>query len=141
MAKRKPDPSLAGQLDMFCGLECTLPKTTQDLAAANDTWSDPIPVVGHDVNPTSFAIRNAENSSLTINTPPSKMLGFALADEWWTLNMVCAYLKIGRKAVWERKRDPQIGFPKAVSHGSNRPRWRSREVRAWAEHSTQDQLY
>jgi predicted DNA-binding transcriptional regulator AlpA len=53
-------------------------------------------------------------------------------DEWWTLAMVCAYLKLGRKAVWERKRDPKLGFPQPVTLGSSRPRWRGHEVRAWA---------
>jgi predicted DNA-binding transcriptional regulator AlpA len=56
-------------------------------------------------------------------------------DEWWTTAMVCAYLKLGRKAIWERTRNPKIGFPKPTHFGSCRHRWRAGEVRAWAEGS------
>ena len=36
-----------------------------------------------------------------------------LNDEWWATAMVCAYLKLGRKAIWKRQRDPRYRFPKA----------------------------
>jgi predicted DNA-binding transcriptional regulator AlpA len=45
------------------------------------------------------------------------------------------YLKLGRKAIWERTRNPKIGFPKPTHFGSCRHRWRAGEVRAWAEGS------
>jgi predicted DNA-binding transcriptional regulator AlpA len=54
-------------------------------------------------------------------------------DEWWTTAMVCAYLKLGRKAIWERTRNLKIGFPKPTHFGSSRHRWRAGEVKAWAE--------
>jgi predicted DNA-binding transcriptional regulator AlpA len=55
-----------------------------------------------------------------------------LATAQCVLAGVRAYLKLGRKAVWERKRDPKLGFPQPVTLGSSRPRWRGQDVRAWA---------
>lgn len=65
--------------------------------------------------------------------PPVPATSRWIDDEWWTLAMVCAYLKLGRKAVWERKRDPKLHFPQPVCLGSSRPRWRGADVRGWAD--------
>jgi predicted DNA-binding transcriptional regulator AlpA len=56
-----------------------------------------------------------------------------LHDEWWTTAMVCAYLKLGRKAIWERQRDLRFQFPQAFHFGTMRHRWRSEDVKAWAK--------
>jgi predicted DNA-binding transcriptional regulator AlpA len=57
-------------------------------------------------------------------------------DEWWTTAMVCVYLKLGRKAIWERTRNPKIGFPKPSHFGSSRHRWRAGEVKAWSSNQS-----
>ena len=42
-----------------------------------------------------------------------------LDDEWWTTAMVCSYLKLKRRALWDIRRDPAKAFPAAVKR--NRP--------------------
>jgi predicted DNA-binding transcriptional regulator AlpA len=56
-----------------------------------------------------------------------------LNDEWWTTAMVCAYLQLGRKAIWERQRDVRFQFPPAFHFGTMRHRWRSEDLKAWAK--------
>jgi predicted DNA-binding transcriptional regulator AlpA len=135
MAKRKSDPTLAGQLDLFGGLESAPIEKVEAVEAANDVWIAPVHAPCQDIECDTPISESLSKVPQIGKSPPEKAHNLALADEWWTLNMVCAYLKLGRKAVWERKRDPDIGFPKAVCHGSSRPRWRSQEVRAWADQS------
>jgi predicted DNA-binding transcriptional regulator AlpA len=138
MAKRKSDLSLAGQLDMFSGLPNAPIEQVEAVEAANDVWMAPVPAHCQDVECAAALGTSQPRIPRVGKSPSEKAYDLALADEWWTLNMVCAYLKLGRKAVWERKRDPLIGFPKAVCHGSSRPRWRSQEVRAWADQSSHE---
>jgi predicted DNA-binding transcriptional regulator AlpA len=138
MAKRKSDLTLVGQLDMFSGLPSAPIERVEAVAAANDVWMAPVPAQCQDVECATPLVAALPKIPQIGKSPPQKAYELALADEWWTLNMVCAYLKLGRKAVWERKRDPLIGFPKAVCHGSSRPRWRSQEVRAWADQSSHE---
>jgi predicted DNA-binding transcriptional regulator AlpA len=138
MAKRKSDPTLAGQLDMFGGLLSSPIERVEAVEAANDVWMAPVPAQYQDVERGTPLVTAPPKVPQISKSTSDKAYDLALADEWWTLNMVCAYLKLGRKAVWERKRDPLIGFPKAVCHGSSRPRWRSQEVRAWADQSSHE---
>lgn len=140
MAKRKPDPASASQLDMFGALadppmasrpaaaEPSIAPAANDQGVAKQAPAAPASEPSNDA-----AIREAEAPSRRQPRPATihTTTGW-VDDEWWTLAMVCAYLKLGRKAVWERKRDPKLGFPQPVTLGSSRPRWRGQDVRAWA---------
>lgn len=53
-------------------------------------------------------------------------------DEWWTTEMVCAFLKIGRKALWERRRNVTLAMPRAYRMAGKRNLYRSAEIREWA---------
>lgn len=55
------------------------------------------------------------------------------ADEWWTTRMTCAFLKISRKTLWERRKDESLGFPQPVQLGGARNLYRASAVRSWAE--------
>lgn len=54
-------------------------------------------------------------------------------DEWWTTQMVCAFLKVSRKTLWERRRNTALAFPRPVNLGGSRNVYRASAVRAWAE--------
>jgi len=54
-------------------------------------------------------------------------------DEWWTTRMVCDYLKISRKTLWDRRRRAPIQFPRPVNLGGGRNVYRASEVQAWAD--------
>lgn len=56
-----------------------------------------------------------------------------LDDEWWTTAMVCAYLKLGKRALWDIRRDPSKGFPVALKPGGKVNLFRALDVRAWLE--------
>jgi predicted DNA-binding transcriptional regulator AlpA len=141
MAKRKPDPSLAGQLNMFGILSLPVqvqPKKSRahvDPLPANDVAhavSVHVPEVtlNSDVRPPL----GIEDESVVKPSPKAKVLSTRvwLGDDWWTLSMVCAYLQVSRKTIWNRQRDGHAQFPQPVCMGSSRPRWRSAEVRAWS---------
>jgi predicted DNA-binding transcriptional regulator AlpA len=55
------------------------------------------------------------------------------ADEWWTTRMTCAFLKISRKTLWERRKDKSLGFPQPVQLGGARNLYRASAIRSWAE--------
>jgi predicted DNA-binding transcriptional regulator AlpA len=154
MAKRKPAPT--SQLDMFGGLNssgdpspATASETTEVPTAASERHrAEAKPA--NDMPPVQTQPdADTEADTASTQTPPEAALEAPppareprkpaipcsstwVDEEWWTLSMVCAYLKLGRKAVWERKRDPKLGFPQPVRLGSSRPRWRGPDVRAWA---------
>lgn len=153
MARRKPDPANTNQLDMF-GTLVSEPANhnaisiadetaATELVPANDTGAVIASASGPDPVQ-SPALASAEPASSEPADPSNPSGPAAIVtstrvwvdDEWWTLAMVCAYLKLGRKAVWARKRDPGLGFPQPVCLGSSRPRWRGGEVRAWAAAQT-----
>ncbi len=46
--------------------------------------------------------------------------------------MVCAFLKIGRKALWERRRNANLAMPRAYRMAGKRNLYRSEEIREWA---------
>lgn len=55
------------------------------------------------------------------------------ADEWWTTEKVCGFLKLGRKAIWERRRNPIFAFPRPANLGGGRNHYRASAIRLWAE--------
>lgn len=59
--------------------------------------------------------------------------GASIPDEWWTTQMVCVFLKISRKTLWERRRKKALCFPRPVNLGGARNVYRASEVRLWAE--------
>ena len=54
-------------------------------------------------------------------------------DDWWTTRTVCTFLKIGRKALWNMRRNPSSDFPEPVDAVGHRHLYRAVEVRAWME--------
>ncbi len=54
-------------------------------------------------------------------------------DEWWTTEKVCAFLKLGRKAIWERRRNRDFEFPKPANLGGGRNHYRASAIKLWAE--------
>lgn len=54
-----------------------------------------------------------------------------LDDEWWTTAMVCSYLKLKRRALWDIRRDPGKAFPAAVKPGGKVNLFRAQDVRVW----------
>ena len=148
MAKRKPDHTAANQLDMFgtLGPEPACPVSVPAVQEAEPAK----PAPANDRQAVIAATTEPEQGQIPVQeadgpipaepvqqSKPSRPVSVVTTtgwvdDEWWTLAMVCAYLKLGRKAVWERKRDPKLGFPQPVCLGSSRPRWRGSDVRNWA---------
>jgi predicted DNA-binding transcriptional regulator AlpA len=47
--------------------------------------------------------------------------------------MVCAFLKISRKTLWERRRKAALHFPRPVNLGGSRNVYRASAVRDWVE--------
>jgi predicted DNA-binding transcriptional regulator AlpA len=140
MAKRNPDPTTTSQLDMFGALSdaptVAMPPASEPAMtpAANDQGVAKTVPAAATSDPENDAA-GSEDEAPPPRQPRPATIHFTTGwvdDEWWTLAMVCAYLKLGRKAVWERKRDPKLGFPQPVTLGSSRPRWRGQDVRAWA---------
>ncbi len=62
---------------------------------------------------------------------PTKTIAH-LDGEWWTTETVCAFLKIGRKALWERRRDPTLAVPRAYRIAGKRNLYRAPEIKDWA---------
>jgi len=56
-----------------------------------------------------------------------------LRDEWWNSQMVCDFLKISRKTLWERRRAKDLNFPKPNLLGGVRNLYRAAAIREWAE--------
>lgn len=77
---------------------------------------------------------NDRPASIIRRSEPSKTSSEPLAtDEWWTTRMTCAFLKISRKTLWERRRDPVLNFPQPVHLGGTRNLYRASAIRNWAE--------
>jgi predicted DNA-binding transcriptional regulator AlpA len=146
MAKRKPEPANSAQMDMFGGwvqpaneqTPPSLPAVADPLTieAANDqiesiSLEGPVSEL-REPDVAEFAAPEAAISRLQVSVAPVKPPQNWENDEWWTTAMVCAYLKLGRKAIWERTRNPKISFPKPTHFGSCRHRWRAEEVKSWA---------
>ena len=162
MAKRKPAAGLAGQLDMFgaatvgerpganantrvhAALDPPSPEPANDVILVPELTADitdepkasheTISVAANDtLERPKDAVPSMECQSAKLPVHQAGTSHIWLQDEWWTTAMVCAYLKLGRKAIWERQRDPRYQFPKPFHFGSMRQRWKSGEVKAWAE--------
>lgn len=146
MAKRKPEPANSAQMDMFGGwiTERTEPALSVNLPPPEP---EPVEAANDQVANSELAANDGLIAEVDLkDETPTKEPAMSLTptitpvtlsngwenDEWWTTAMVCAYLKLGRKAIWERTRNPKIGFPQPVHFGSCRHRWRAGEVRAWA---------
>lgn len=147
MARRKADKADSPQMDMFGGWvappfeqrSITTPQMPESrpIDVANDEVPLPESAANDTPIPQPDPPMEIQAKSQTIKSAQPKVMIAAgwENDEWWTTAMVCAYLKLGRKAIWERTRNPKIGFPKPTHFGSCRHRWRAGEVRAWAEGS------
>jgi predicted DNA-binding transcriptional regulator AlpA len=145
MAKRKADKADSPQMDMFGGWVAPSIEQSPNLIAqklesrpievANDEVPLPEPAANDTPIPQPDQPVEIQAKSQTIKpAQPKTMIATGWEnDEWWTTAMVCAYLKLGRKAIWERTRNTKIGFPKPTHFGSCRHRWRAGEVKAWAE--------
>jgi predicted DNA-binding transcriptional regulator AlpA len=147
MAKRKPEPAHFAQMDMFGGwttekteptLSVNLPPPEQEpVEAANDQVANSDPAANDgliaEVELKDETPTKEPAVSLTPTIVPVTLSNGWENDEWWTTAMVCAYLKLGRKAIWERIRNPRISFPQPRHFGSARHRWRAGEVKAWAD--------
>jgi len=145
MARRKADKADSPQMDMFGGwvapsLEqrsITTPQIPESRPI--DVANDEVPVpeaAANDIpipQPNQLTATQATSQTSKPASPKFMISTGWENDEWWTTAMVCAYLKLGRKAIWERTRNPKIGFPKPTHFGSCRHRWRAGEVKAWAE--------
>lgn len=67
------------------------------------------------------------------DSAPAAFPAVQATDEWWTTRMTCSFLKISRKTLWERRRDPSLAFPQPVQLGGARNLYRAAAVRGWAE--------
>ena len=144
MARRKANMADSPQMDMFGGWVAP-PLEQRSTPTPKMPESRPIDIANDEVllpEPAAndTPIRQPDppmEIQVTVQTlkPPQPKVMIATGwenDEWWTTAMVCAYLKLGRKAIWERTRNTKIGFPKPTHFGSCRHRWRAGEVKAWA---------
>jgi hypothetical protein len=55
----------------------------------------------------------------------------AIDDEWWTTEMVCAHLKLSKRALWDLRAHPTKAFPVGIKPGGKINLFRAAEVRAW----------
>jgi predicted DNA-binding transcriptional regulator AlpA len=67
----------------------------------------------------------------------ASMRDWSMTEEWWTTRQVCAYLKFGRKALWNMRGHPELGFPEPIDVAGNRHLYPGAEVRAWTERQRQ----
>jgi predicted DNA-binding transcriptional regulator AlpA len=132
--------SLPGQMDLFGG---AAPKESTKEGAASqlvepsrlEAANDQAPPA-RTVNPKSRFRTGRPIKIETVPTPPDPRPDPAIwapREEWWTSKMVCAFLKISRKTLWERRRTEGLGFPQPVQMGGARNLYRASAVRTWAE--------
>ena len=144
MARRKADKADSPQMDMFGGwvappqVQKSIPTPqmpeSRPIEVANDEVTQPEPAANDTpiLQPDPSMEKQATSQSIKSAQPKVMIATGWENDEWWTTAMVCTYLKLGRKAIWERTRNPKIGFPKPTHFGSCRHRWRAGEVKAWS---------
>lgn len=122
MPARKP--TTTSQFDLFAAVSAPKPRV-------------PVPPIPQPVpkpaNDTLIPEPRRSSTTPTHQPPPA-------TDEWWTTRMTCAFLKISRKTLWERRRDPDLNFPQPVQLGGTRNVYRASAVRAWAENLAAKQL-
>jgi predicted DNA-binding transcriptional regulator AlpA len=130
--KRKRGPiTLPGQLDLF---GATLPQTPAPapfVAKAKPAKRD---AKVQARNPAPPTLPPSQTKPMAPVAPPSP----PFTDEWWTTRMVCTFLKISRKTLWERRRDKALSFPAPLHLGSARNLYRASAIRAWAERMAND---
>ena len=165
MAKRKQDQGMVDQLDMFGAMTVgegpdanagqrvhaapdqpspkpandviIIPELIDDIAEEPIAFPEPFSLATNEMlEGPRDAVASLEYLSAKLPVHQAGTSQIWLHDEWWTTAMVCAYLKLGRKAIWERQRDPRYHFPKPFHFGSMRQRWKSEDVRAWARESS-----
>lgn len=68
-----------------------------------------------------------------VKTEPARDPHAQLRDEWWNSQMVCVFLKISRKTLWERRRAKDLNFPQPKLMGGARNLYRASAIREWAE--------
>lgn len=118
MPVRKPDP--AAQFDLF--------------SARPETPARPMPA-----SPPPEPANNRQAPPARPKPTPAANPLPLVADEWWTTRMTCAFLKISRKTLWERRKDQRLGFPQPVHLGSARNLYRASAIRSWADAMAREQ--
>jgi predicted DNA-binding transcriptional regulator AlpA len=111
------------QLELFGG-SVTAPASAPVLARPPVPPPEPIQAAPARSNETRS--RPQPPASFPLDAP-------SVSDEWWTTRMVCAFLKISRKTLWERRRNAALDFPRPVNLGGSRNVYRASTVRAWAD--------
>lgn len=155
---RKRSLALPGQLDLFGAAEVA---NKSEVLAANDAIAPvkmariPAPAAAPKASLTTPSGANAANSNtpskrprgrprkvppLAATHPPSQKAAVSqdhhaegLRDEWWNSQMVCVFLKISRKTLWERRRARDLNFPQPKLLGGARNLYRASAIREWAE--------
>lgn len=87
--------------------------------------------------PSISTLRQSQANAACVMLMPLTNLGANMTqpidDEWWTTAMVCRFLKIGRRALWDIRRDPTKGFAQAIKPGGKLNLFRASEVRSWMD--------
>jgi predicted DNA-binding transcriptional regulator AlpA len=136
--KRKPEV-LPGQLDLFDpdGGQPAIDQTTRQHPSAAITMQ---PSASESkIRAMTPTVKPAQRRGrpLKIEEPDEKAASPVCAspgtDEWWNSRMVCAFLKISRKTLWERRRMTNLNFPRPAQLGGARNLYRASAIREWAE--------
>lgn len=134
-ARRAPTV-LPGQLDLFGALDqratAEAPAKRAPIKTAQKLAPKPIQ------QPRTRPGEGPATATVPVPPPPEPKPGSPSLDEWWTTRIVCAFLKISRKTLWERRRNKDLGFPSPLHLGSARNLYRASAVRAWAERMAAD---
>lgn len=112
MPVRKPEP--ASQFDLF--------------SASPEPPKRPVPAAPPPEPANDRQVPPARPKSAPVPNPLPPA-----ANEWWTTRMTCEFLKISRKTLWERRRDPALEFPQPVQLGGAHNLYRAAAVKAWAD--------
>jgi predicted DNA-binding transcriptional regulator AlpA len=125
---------LPGQLDLFGApaSDVAAPKPSPVLVRSD--------VASIEINPEverrkSKGPKRGRPIKIELTAPPveTNQPAWSPREEWWTTQMVCAFLKISRKTLWERRRTRDLRFPQPVQLGGARNLYRAASVRDWAE--------
>lgn len=112
-----------GQLELFSGgLDARAPVPSVELPPART----PQTIDAAPVRPAETRAKPRPPNATPLEAP-------VISDEWWTTRMVCTFLKISRKTLWERRRNAALDFPRPVNLGGSRNVYRASNVRAWAD--------
>lgn len=139
-SRKNAAPSLPGQMDLFGG-SAQKDSAKADVASAN--VEPPRLQAANDQTPsittTNHKTRFKSGRPIKIETAPTPAdpkpdpAAWAPREEWWTTKMVCAFLKISRKTLWERRRAKDLNFPQPKLMGGARNLYRASAIREWAE--------